>query len=108
MDHTQRHERRKIIAEYARTHSIGDTAREFQVSISTVRNSCQEHDVTPLVADKHTTKFSAYTMIADLLKGMTPADVAAKHTVSRQRVCDIRDKCIKAGIEMPKRYVEYR
>jgi hypothetical protein len=77
------------------------------VSIATVRNSCQEHDV-PLLQDSHTKKFSNYEVIADLLKGLHPADVAKKHTVSRQRICQIRDKCIKAGIEMPKRYVEYR
>jgi hypothetical protein len=108
MDHTQRRERRQKIAEHASTHDIADTAKEFGMSIATIRNACLEFGVTPVVSSNYTTRFSAYKVIADLLDGMAPAAVAVRHRVSKQRIHQIRTRCLESGIKIPVRKVEYR
>ncbi len=44
---------------------------------------------------------STYTIIGDLLRGMSRAEVAAKHRLSRQRIHQIVAKSIAGGIPIP-------
>jgi hypothetical protein len=103
MDHAERRERRRQIANYAKEHGLSSASREFGVSVATTRLACLEYDVIPYRAphDAYTRRFSSYGVIADLLNGMSLGDIANRYHVSEERIVQIKMNCIKAGIKIP-------
>ena len=101
MNHQERRERRRRIAEYAAEHGLASAARKFGVSPATASSSCSEYSIKPLCAEQLTVRFSSYEIIADLLHGLSDSLIAKKHNMSRQNVNVIRNKCVEAGIPIP-------
>ena len=101
MNHQERRERRRRIAEYAAEHGLASAARAFGVSITTASSSCSEYNIKPLCDERLTVRFSSYEVIADLLRGLSDSLIAKKHNMSRQRVNSVRNKCIEVGIPVP-------
>ena len=97
MNHQERRERRRLIAEHAAENGLASAARTFGVTIVTARSSCAEYNVEP-THNKIRREFSSYRIIADLLYGLSISSIAEQHHISRQRVSYIKDKCVEAGI----------
>jgi transposase len=99
MNHSERAERRRKIAVYVQQHDgdISKAAVKFKVTESTVKSACLEHGVETRnrVRRQGTT---IYTIIADLQKGGTVADIANKLNVSKQRISLARKTCLEHGI----------
>jgi len=94
MTHEQRRNRRKQIAEYARTHTDAVTARRFGVTATTARQSRRENGVVKA----HGVPTSTYRIIAALIRSEKQADIARRECCSRQFVNQVKAKMEKNGI----------
>ena len=97
--HEGKRERRKQMAEYAREHGINSAAGEFGVAVRTVTSACAEHGL--VVNDGKDIGGLAYRIIAALQAGEQPFEIARRLEVSRQRVHQIRQKCLEYGVTVP-------
>jgi len=99
MSHSERAVRRRKIAEYVQQHDgdVPKAAVKFKVSETTVGSACVEYGVETRnrVRQRGTT---IYTIIAELQKGGSVADIARKLNVSKQRIGAARKTCLEHGI----------
>jgi hypothetical protein len=105
LTHEEREARRKKIA--ARMIEIGPSAegvsilaREFSVTVSTVRQACKEHRVKiPRPERAVVNRLQNFALIADLIAGeLSQTEIADKHKITRQFVGDTIRKCREHGI----------
>lgn len=99
MTHEERAERRRQIAECVKQGENPSTvASEFGVTIETVKNACYEYTVQFPKITKNSLS-SSLEIIAQLMKGDINQNVLAERfKVSKQRISQIRQEAIKAGI----------
>lgn len=102
--HAQRRARRTEIAHAVNNGlPLHEAATQFGVTDATVRASCREHGFSTAAKGA---AFSATTwsVLSSLLNTRdTMVDIAKRHGVSRQRVHQLMQKAIGAGIRMPGR-----
>lgn len=97
--HSDAATRRGHIVAYVREHGVSAAARQFAVSVQTVRNACREHDV---VVDRATNvkliaAATTFLILKQLLDGRRQADIARQFRISRQRVFEIKSAAVAAG-----------
>lgn len=97
--HSEAATRRAHIARYAQEHGSGEAARQFEVSMQTVRNSCREYKVVLDRENNCTSLASAqsFVILKQLLDGVRQADLAKQFKVTRQRVSQIKCAAVAAG-----------
>ena len=102
ISHAERRERRRQIADHVRKHrDIGLSAREFEVSESTVRKVCIEFGIdTPKQGNRgREMSGSTYEILADLINtDKSMKQIAKERELSVQRVSEIASKARQAGI----------
>lgn len=97
MTHDERRRRRAAIAAAAKADGPVAAALRFGVTPETVRTACREHGVGMTRAAP--SSVSTYEIIGALISTDTPiAAVAAARGLSKQRVHQIYQKCLAAGI----------
>lgn len=106
MTHKERKERRRVIAEYVRTHPderLKSVAFKFAVNLRTVYNACKENNVS--VERRFKTKHRTIKIVADLINTQDPnVQIAARYDTIVQTVSEIKSACLQAGIKLhPKR-----
>ena len=99
MTHPEKRARREAMARAVREgESPAEVAQRYRVGYATVREAMREHGV--VIDDRRAAvkKITTYTIIARLIRGVRPAQIARDCGVSRQRVGQIYQKCVEAGI----------
>lgn len=94
--HKQRAERRRKIAEYAKTHTYEATKQKFKVSKHTVYDSCRMLGVVK--PDGRANAPSTYKVVAAMILGEKQVEVARRLGVSRQFVNQCRKKMVEHGV----------
>ena len=87
------------IARCAKDYGVSAAARQFAVSMQTVRNACREHGVVVDRANnvKPIAAATTFVILKQLLDGVRQADIAKQFKVSRQRVSEIKVAAVAAG-----------
>ena len=108
LSHEVRRERRQEMAAYAAAgHTVAETAQQFNVSSRTAANAIKAAGVTAVASGRVGAHFSAYEVIADLINtDLSLGAIARKRSLTRQRVAQIRDASLAAGIPMQPRTEE--
>jgi len=96
MTHGERWQRRRKIAEYAKSHSDAKTSQKFLVTRTTVKAARKEFGV--IKQGTQSVSPSGYAIIADLIRCEPDADVARKLGVTRQFVGQCKNKMKKYGV----------
>lgn len=100
MTHAERALRRRAIAKAAQSGAdISQLSRDYGVSASQVRLACLEHKVTP---PSHHLKIpraqKSLLIVAALLRGERPVELAEEFGTSRQRIHQIKKDAENAGV----------
>lgn len=96
----QRTKRRERIAKHASKHGVTSTAAKFEVSPTTVRVACAEHEIEP----KRAVPEVSYALLARLINTADSfQEIADDYGIRRQAVSKIATKCRAAGIELQPR-----
>lgn len=93
---------RGYIAMCAKDYGVSAAARQFAVSMQTVRNACREHGVVVDRANnvKKIASATTFVILKKLLDGVSQADLAREFKVSRQRVSEIKCAAVEAGFDI--------
>jgi transposase-like protein len=91
-------ERRESVAAAVRNGTpVAEAARKHGLSLTTVYHACSEFGVK--AAPRERTP-STLEIVAELLRGGRPADIAEAYGVTRQRVHGVKMAARKAGIRV--------
>jgi transposase len=98
LTHSERQSRRgKMAAFVKKSGSIAAAAKEFGVTLTTVRSACRECGV--VVASQVVQRASrVFAVIAGLQRGEPAADIAERFSISKQRVHRIKQLCKEHGV----------
>jgi len=105
LSHEARAERREAMAQCAAARGVHAAAAEFKVTTQTVSVACKEFKVTPLRTQSNKTRApkTSFAMLKRLLDGKSQVEIAAEFKVQRQRVNQIAQAALDAGIVLPKK-----
>ncbi len=105
LSHAARVERREAMARCAATKGVHVAAAEFKVTAQTVSVACKEFKVKPLrvQSDKIKPPKTAFVMLKRLLDGKSQVEIADELKVTRQRVNQIAQAALAAGIVLPEK-----
>jgi hypothetical protein len=97
--HSEAATRRGHISKCVQAHGVRAAARQFEVSIQTVRNACREHGVVMDRANnvKRIASATTFVILKQLLDGVRQADISRQFRVSPQRVSEIKTAAVAAG-----------
>ena len=102
---------RKAIAEWVRNNNstAARAARQFKCSTSRVITSCNENGVTPK-SNRRILPASptSFEVLAFLLKGFDGSSIAEEMGISRQRIGQIKERAIAAGLLGPNAIIELK
>lgn len=79
----------------------GDIALQTGLPSHYIRKLVEKHRIKIVPQSKSKT-IDLYTIIALLLKGESMSSIAEKFGVTRQYIYLIKEKCVEAGIELPR------
>jgi len=97
MTHEERAERRGTLANEAESEHPADVARRHRVTERLVRDACREHNILPAVAEDSSRIGSAVAILAGLLHGLTPKQIAEELCVSKVRIHQIKRDAKRFG-----------
>ena len=100
LTHAERADRRRAIANEAkRGVPVSAIASKYGVSVSTIHGDCVEHDVHPPPMHLNVSRASkSLLIVAELLRGKSPAEIAEQFGTSRQRVHQVKNDAESAGV----------
>ena len=101
MTHKERRERWNQMSNFAKTHTVAETAREFGVGPSTVRGACVLHEVRPARGPYQESRVSKFGVLKDLMDGeLSNTEVALKHNCTKQHISMIRIQAREVGFDI--------